>query len=61
MSSYQAEEMHNLEIAHSDSVFLFQTTIIIGNVGNTECDTLCLSRPYAQLTHFGVSDFGLSF
>ena len=38
-----------------------QTTIIIGNVGNTESDTLCLSRPYAQLTHFGGSDFGVSF
>ena len=38
-----------------------QTTIIIGDVGNTESDTLCLSHPYAQLTHFGGSDFGLSF
>ena len=38
-----------------------QTTIIIGDVGNTESDTLCLSRPYVQLTHFGGSDFGVSF
>ena len=28
---------------------------------NTESDTLCLSRSHAQLTHFEVSDFGLSF
>ena len=37
------------------------TTIIIGDVGNTESDTLWLSRPYAQLTHFGGSNFGVSF
>jgi len=37
------------------------TTIIIGDVGNTEFDTLWLSRPYAQLTRFGGSDFGMSF
>ena len=28
---------------------------------NTEFDTLCLSRPYSQLTQFGGSDFGVSF
>ena len=33
-----------------------QTTIIIGDVGNTKSDTLCLWCPYAQLAHFGGSD-----
>ena len=32
-----------------------QTTIIIGDVGDTKSDTLCLSHPYAQLTHLRVA------
>ena len=57
MEIFALSDKYNIETLEA----IYPTTTIIGDLWNTKPDTLCLSRPYAQLTQFGGSDFGVSF